>query len=87
LFREELQALGERLDLRLVHILGEPAADWRGERGLLRQELLARHLPEQRTGLHFFICGPQPMIAVAEQALRALAVPLRRVHSEIFDLA
>lgn len=87
LFREELQALGERLDLRLVHILGEPAADWRGERGLLRQELLARHLPEQRTGLHFFICGPQPMIGVAEHALRALAVPLRRVHSEIFDLA
>lgn len=87
LFREELQLLGTRLNLHLVHILGEPEADWQGERGLLRQDVLIRHLPEHRADLHYFICGPQPMIAVAEQALKALAIPLRQVHSEIFDLA
>ena len=87
LFREELQALGTRLNLHLVHILGEPEADWRGERGLLRPDILVRHLPDQRTGLHYFICGPQPMIQVAECALKAMTVPLRHLHSEIFDLA
>lgn len=87
LFREELQALGECLQLQVVHILGEPDADWRGERGMLREELLARHLPDQHAGLHYFICGPQPMIAVAERSLKTLAVPLRHMHSEIFDLA
>lgn len=87
LFRKELQTLGERLNLHLVHILGEPDANWRGERGLLRLEILLRHLPDQRADLHYFFCGPQPMIGVAERALKALAVPLRHMHSEIFDLA
>lgn len=87
LFREELQSLGERLKLQVVHILGEPDDDWHGERGLLRLDILSRQLPERRADLHYFICGPQPMIAVAERALKTLAVPLRHMHSEIFDLA
>jgi predicted ferric reductase len=87
LFREELQELRTRLNLAVVHVLGEPDADWKGERGLLRQDILARHLPEQLGRLHYFICGPQPMIRVAECALKAMAVPLRHLHSEIFDLA
>jgi len=84
-FREELERLESLLSLHLVHILQEPPADWRGERGLISEELFARHLPAQCARLEYFICGPTPMTHVAEVALARLGVPAERVHSEIFD--
>lgn len=87
LFREELDRLSTELELQLVHILGEPADDWRGERGLLTQELLSQRLPANRAELEYFVCGPDPMIRLAERSLVQLGVPLRRIHSEIFQIA
>ncbi len=84
-FREELAQVDRPLSLHLVHILQEPPADWRGERGLISEELFARHLPSTRARLEYFICGPTPMTHVAEIALARLGVPAGRVHSEIFD--
>lgn len=87
LFADELRSLAARLDLRVVHVLGEPPADWDGERGLLSADIVRRHLPAGEAGWHVFVCGPTPMIRIAEHALTEQGVPLRRVHSEIFDLA
>ena len=87
IFRQELDALTARLDLHLVHVLGEPAPGWQGERGLLSRELLARHFDAGAREWHFFVCGPTPMIRIAERGLRDLGVVRSRVHSEIFDLA
>lgn len=87
LFRDELTALAARLNLDVIHILGEPPADWLGESGLLSGEILARHLPLDTRGWHAFVCGPTPMIQIAERELIKLALPARSVHSEIFDLA
>jgi predicted ferric reductase len=84
-FREELDALKERLDLRVVHVLLEPPADWKGERGIVTREVLERHLTQQRTRLEYFMCGPNPMTSAVERALHELGVPAARVHSEIFD--
>lgn len=87
LFREELQSLSARLPLRVVHILGEPDPDWNGERGLLTPEIIARHLPANTLGWHGFICGPTPMIRIAEDSLRQLGLSACHIHSELFDLA
>lgn len=87
IFRDEIESLTSRLDLRLMHVLGEPPDDWDGERGLLSAQIVRRHLPGGEAGWHHFVCGPTPMIRIAERALTAHGVPLRRVHSEIFDLA
>jgi ferredoxin-NADP reductase len=84
-FREELDRLAGRLDLAVIHLLQEPPPDWPGERGLLTQDALARHLPPERARFEYFICGPTPMTHVAEAALSRLGVPPGRVHSEIFD--
>jgi predicted ferric reductase len=86
-FREALDALRQRLDLRVVHVLGEPPEGWTGERGVIDLEVMRRHLPADATGLHFFVCGPNPMIRLVERNLAALGLPLRQLHSEIFDLA
>src|SRR5690606_12008468 len=45
-FREELEAMAETLDLRLVFVLEEPPEGWTGESGRIQSDLLARHLPE-----------------------------------------
>ena len=87
-FREELETLGQRLSLRVVHVLLEPPADWTGEHGFITREVLARHLPlvpAERARNEYFLCGPTPMTTGVERALTVLGVPGARVHSEIFD--
>jgi predicted ferric reductase len=84
-FRDELEALREKLELRVVHVLLEPPADWNGESGFVTREVLERHLPATRGELEYFLCGPTPMTRAVERALAALDVPAARVHSEIFD--
>lgn len=85
-FRAELAQLAERLPLRVVHVLEEPPESWPGERGRPDEAILARHLPEDRRGFACFLCGPTSMTRAMERALFRLGVPIRRMHSELFDL-
>ena len=86
-YREELEALRSRLDLTLVHVLEDPPEGWQGERGRITRELLERHLPpDRRRQLAYFLCGPTPLTAAAEAALRAMGVPARQLRTEIFEL-
>ncbi len=84
--RPAIDALATRLALTVVYILEEPPPDWPGERGRIRAELLDRHLPADRRQRAYFVCGPEPMIQATERALASLGVPLRHIHSELFDL-
>ena len=86
IFREELEALKERLELRLVHVLTEPPTDWKGESGFITKELLQKVLPSDAQKYEYFLCGPKPMSDAVQQGLHALRVPLKQVHSELFDL-
>lgn len=86
-YRAELAALAEPCRLKVVLLLHEPETDWEGERGFISEEILRRHLPEKHDGWHAFLCGPKPMLALAEKSLRRLGFPLAAIHSEIFDLA
>lgn len=85
-FREELDALAARLGLRSVIVLRDPPAGWSGERGVLTPEMLLRHLPADSRRCEYYVCGPQPMVAIVETALRRAGVSLRRMHFEIFNL-
>jgi predicted ferric reductase len=86
-FRAQLEQLKERLDLTLVHLLERPPAEWEGETGYVRTDVLERHLPNGYRRFQFFICGPDPMMDAAESALLELGVPAERVHTERFDMA
>lgn len=85
-FREELEGLARRLDLRVVHVLARPPEDWPGERGFVTEELLGRHLPAPAAGWEVFICGPPPMMDAVERALWRTGYPAGRYHAERFDL-
>jgi predicted ferric reductase len=84
-FREELEGLTGKLNLRVVHVLEEPPADWRGEQGWVTAELLARHLPADRMEQEYFICGPEPMQKAIKASLDRLGLPMDHVQSESFN--
>lgn len=87
-FREELDALAQRLALRVVHVLEQPPAGWTGEQGWITRELLTRYLPGSvvdRSSREYFICGPQALAEGVQRSLATLGVPAARVHSELFE--
>lgn len=86
-YREELEGLKKRLDLKVVYILQDPPEGWEGEKGMLTREVLRKHLPEERILRNFFICGPAPMMDAVQGALLELGVPQQFVHTERFNLA
>lgn len=86
-FREAIETLRSQTSLRVVYVLGEPPEHWEGETGLLDPGILSRHLPSERHTLHYFICGPEVMTQTVERALHGLGVPLRQMHTELFDMA
>ncbi|HQR53734.1 MAG TPA: ferric reductase-like transmembrane domain-containing protein [Burkholderiales bacterium] len=84
-FREELDALAQRLDLTVVHVLAQPPDDWTGETGFIDAALFKRHLPAPYAEHEYFICGPNPMMDAIERALGELGVPLAKYHSERYS--
>ena len=86
-FREELDALKQRLNLEVVHVLEKPKDGWKGERGYINAAVLARHLPPPFTNHEYFICGPDVMMDAIERALSKLDVPLSKYHSERYSFA
>jgi predicted ferric reductase len=84
-FREELEALEARLDLRVIHVLENPPDGWSGERGFINAEVLERHLPPPYIEHEYFICGPGVMMDAIEKALGELKVPMSKYHSERYS--
>jgi predicted ferric reductase len=84
-FREELEALKERLNLTVVHILANPPAGWTGEQGFIDAEVLKRHLPPPFADHEYFICGPGVMMDAIEKALGEMNVPMSKSHSERYS--
>ena len=87
-FYDELEALKQRLDLQVVHVLENPPEGWTGERGFINRAMLDRYLPENRArnATEIFICGPKPMMDAVEKALVDAGVFLGDFHSERFDM-
>jgi len=84
-FREELEALEKRLELKVVHVLAQPGADWKGEKGYIDAELFRRHVPQPYAEHEYFICGPDPMMDAIEKTLGELQVPTSKYHSERYS--
>ena len=83
----ELDELTQDLPLEVVRVVRDPPAAWNGERGLVDLTLLEKHLTsDDAANWHVMLCGPPPMMNVAERAVRNRGVPLHRIHSERFDL-
>ncbi len=84
-FREELEALKDRLNLTVVHVLRNPPTDWTGEQGHITAEVFKRHLPPPYADHEYFICGADAMMDSIEKALDELHVPMSKYHSERYS--
>jgi predicted ferric reductase len=84
-FREELEQLSQRLNLKIIHTLDEPPEGWTGETGFINAAMLKRHLSQRFTSRDYFICGPDPMMDAVESALVEIGVPLNQIHSERYS--
>jgi glycine betaine catabolism B len=84
-FGTELEEIARKdPTFRLVHILEEPPAGWKGYVGRITREILIKELPDI-AGRTFFVCGPPPMIAAVDRLLAELSVPPARVKKESFS--
>lgn len=87
LFREEVEALQTRLNLQVFHVLQEPPAEWTGGTGVLSEDVIGPVIAPWVATAVFFLCGPKPMTDSVQRTLRRRGVPLRRIQTELFDLA
>jgi predicted ferric reductase len=86
-FKEDLEELGKKINLKVVHVLEEPGDNWKGEEGLIDPKLIKSNLPESINDFDYYICGPEPMMDVAELTLRKAGVAWENIYAERFDLA
>jgi predicted ferric reductase len=86
-FREELDELQKKLNLKVVHVVEQPPEGWEGETGYITADVLGRHLPKSCTKCVYFICGPLPMIKIVTKGLKQLGVSMKQIHSEQYDMA
>jgi predicted ferric reductase len=85
-FRDELDAMQDKLNLTLVHVLDDAPDDWDGETGRVDADVLARNLPDESRDWPHLLCGPAPMVDAIKDALGDLGVADRHIDSEIFEM-
>lgn len=86
-FREEIEAIKPRLNLKVVYVLSKPEAGWTGETGFVDAGIVQRHIPAPYAEHEYFICGPDVMMEAVEKSLASLGVPQSRYHSERYSFA
>jgi predicted ferric reductase len=85
IFRNRIDDLSARLNMKVVHVLEDPPPEWAAETGYLDADILSNHLPAGFPRFQFFACGPNPMLEAVEAALVRIGAPADRVHTERFD--
>lgn len=86
-FREELQRLENEINLTVVYVLQEGDGDAKTEKGMMEADLIKKYLPENRDDFDYYICGPEPMMDIAEITLRQVGISWQQIYAERFDLA
>ena len=84
IFEKALAALASRNPkLHLTITQTKPGPDWKGPRGHLTKELLARSVPDIASR-RVHLCGPLPMMEATKSLLSELGVASDHVKSEAF---
>lgn len=87
LFSDEIRQLSHTLYLTVVHVVEEPPPSWNGETGYITGDIIEKHAAGFRQhGTKFFVCGPEPMMDMAELYLYRTGIPLKNIFSERFSI-
>lgn len=85
-FRAELEALGEKPRLEVVHVLSQPDESWGGETGYIDRAKIERLVGDRLAQKTYYVCGPPVMMEKVFASLRRLEVPPVRICYERFAL-
>jgi predicted ferric reductase len=85
-YRDDLEALKQKLDLELNWVVEEPPHDWEGDTGRITGDLLEQRIPKEKFTRLFFICGPPVMMNAVHSALLEHGVPEVHIQMEKFEL-
>ncbi|MGZ4812223.1 MAG: hypothetical protein ACXVZI_05590, partial [Terriglobales bacterium] len=85
-FRDELDQLTLRMNLKVIYVLEHASGGWTGETGFIDSDLLRRYLPKQYKRFQYFICGPLPMMDAMEKLLPQMGIAPEYIHTERFDI-
>ena len=85
-FRDGLEQLQKRMNLKIVYVLEHPSQGWTGESGYITTEILRKYLPQQFRRYQFFVCGPPALMDSVEASLAEIGVPPHHMHTERFNL-
>jgi predicted ferric reductase len=87
-FNDELEEIQKRMpNFKKVLVLQHPPKDWQGYHGFITTDILRAELSDERRNLHYFVCGPLPMMKVMRKNLDNLQIPGNMVHYEEFNMA
>lgn len=86
IFKEELNQLQREIDLTVVHVLESPPDDWKGEEGFVDEDLLWKYKISEGQKVLYYVCGPGPLMDVAESTFIKWGEPARDIYSERFDI-
>jgi predicted ferric reductase len=84
LYREELEAMRQSLDINIHLVLSEPPKGWTGKIGELTPDVLRRCLETPDPKAMYLVCGPVPMMDAVERALVGFGIPEGHIVSERF---
>ncbi|MBN1455049.1 MAG: xylene monooxygenase [Methanomicrobia archaeon] len=83
-FREELNSLEQQnKNLRVIHTLSRPGADWKGRRGHVDLAMIKEEIPDYADRV-FYVCGPPALVEDLVNALVTLGVPAENINMEDF---
>lgn len=83
-FKEELEKLAQiNKNLKLVFIVTEPTAQWKGATGTINTEMIKQQLPDYKENM-FYTCGPPPMVSAMEKLVESLGLPKENLKREYF---
>jgi ferredoxin-NADP reductase len=85
-YQDILDEARQKLGIETVYTLTDRNAapvDWRGERGYLTEEMLAKRIPDFRERT-FYVSGPQTMVAAVQKTLAAARLAPSQIKKDFF---
>jgi ferredoxin-NADP reductase len=83
-FKAELEELAQKnKNLKLVFMVAEPTAQWKGATGIINAEMIKQQLPDYKENV-FYTCGPPPMVKAMETLVESLGLPKAQLKLEYF---
>lgn len=87
IFKEELESLKKKLNLKIIYILETPPSKSTYVKGFITRDLLEKNLPKDRKEFYYFVCGPLPMIDAMQKILLEMDIPDMQITTEKYEMA